>query len=203
MTRGPAVKVLVTGFKPYRNITVNTSAEVATALDKSGIDGVEIHTAVLPVSFTKAAGKIVSLLDEIKPGVLVMLGIASRTTSLRIEKAALNVYDKSKRQIDLPIDPEGPAAYLTPWPVAKLLKTLKRADIPACRSCHAGAYVCNYIFYTAARHIEGYQLGTRYGFVHLPCLPGEAARLGPETHASMSLKTATEGVKLIIKKLVK
>ena len=52
MTEKKTVKVLITGFKPYRNITVNTAAEVAAVLGKSEIDGADIHTAVLPVSFS-------------------------------------------------------------------------------------------------------------------------------------------------------
>ncbi len=197
------VRVLLTGFKPYRKITLNTSETVVTALRKDDLAGLDLHTAVLPVSFKQAPRKIISLIEDVRSDIIIMLGIASKTTSLRIEKAAMNVHDRSGRNKDIPIVPEGPAAFFTNWPVKRLLTALKRAKIPASLSYHAGTYVCNYTFYSVARHLTTTNQDTLFGFVHLPCLPEEAVNLGAKNHGSMSLELAVKGVEVIIRELVK
>ena len=201
-SNGP-VRILVTGFKPYRKITLNTSEAVVGTLKTGEFNTIDFHTAVLPVSFKQASRKITTLTEDIRPDIIIMLGIASKTTSLRIEKAAMNVHDRSSRNKDLPIVPEGPAAFFTNWPVKRLLTALKKAKVPTSLSYHAGTYVCNYTFYSVARHLTTTNQDTLFGFVHLPCLPEEAVNLGPKNHGSMSLELAVKGVAVIIRELVK
>ena len=192
-------RCLITGFKPFKTILANTSESVLHAVSECAIRDADIHSAVLPVQFTRSARTMTGLLDRYRPHVVLMLGINRNIPALAIEKMAVNSYDKSTTCKDLLIDPEGPPAFFTNYPVKDLLRALKRREVPTFLSYHAGTYVCNYLFYTTARYLSDHAPGTLYGFIRLP---GEAIRQGAQKHASMELPTILTGIEVVLKKLV-
>lgn len=201
-----SITCLVTGFEPFRNIRTNTSESVLQPLSALDVDAAVIRTAVLPVNFTRAAAIMTGLIKDIKPQVILMLGINRRIASLGIEKLAVNSYDKSASHKDLPIDPAGPPAFFTNFPVKKLLRALKRRRVPVFLSYHAGTYVCNFLYYTTARYLAQHAPDILFGFIHLPCLPEEAIRQGSPGNqgcrGSMELMTIVDGLGVVVKKLV-
>jgi len=167
-------RILVTGFKPFKNIRINTSEVLVKELEKRVFPGFILETAVLPVSFKNAPEKLIRRVEVFKPDILIMTGIALGIKNLELEKVALNIYNKGKQK-DLLISPDGPEAYFTNYPIVKILKKLSNKGIPSAISYTAGQYVCNYLYYKAAHHIISSGCEILFGFLHLPCLPEEVS----------------------------
>jgi pyroglutamyl-peptidase len=75
-----------------------------------------------------------------------------------------------------------------------MVAALRAAGIPASVSQSAGTYVCNHLFYGLQLRLAG--SGVRSGFMHLPLLPGQAARRPGQP--SLPLATMIDGVRLAL-----
>jgi len=93
----------------------------------------------------------------------------------------------------VPLAPEGPAAYLAPWPLDHLLDVLRQSGLPAAKSLSAGSYLCNAVFYHALHFLATRSRDIPAGFLHLPLLPEQAARKQPPP-ASMNLNDMVRGL---------
>lgn len=153
-------QVLVTGFEPFGGHEANPSQLVAEALD-----GV-----VLPVSYERAAARLLEALEERKPDLVVCFGLADDRTALAVERYAHNLDEATTTDNDgtpgsgSPIDAAGPLALASTLPVDEIVAALRAEEIPAEVSRDAGGYLCNHVFYSL-RHA-----GAAGGFVHLPPL---------------------------------
>jgi pyroglutamyl-peptidase len=74
-----------------------------------------------------------------------------------------------------------------------MLSSLKSRDIPSIISNHAGAYVCNHVFYTARHEIERLGAGIPCGFIHVPLMAEQDATPLPGG-AVLPLATLIEAV---------
>ena len=96
---------------------------------------------------------------------------------------------------ELPILPDGPAAYFTNIPLAPLVRHLQDQWLPAAISNTAGTFVCNCLFYQAMHQIAAASRSCQCDFVHIPyltgqsCLPAGTPTLSPESCLS-TLKQA-------------
>jgi len=77
---------------------------------------------------------------------------------------------------------------------------LRAAGIPASVSNSAGTFVCNHLFFglmhrIATRPAAG---GTRGGFIHIPLLPEQAARL-PGALPSLALETVVAALRIAVR----
>ena len=68
-------RVLLTGFEPFLQWTVNSSAEVVKAIEAEPPDGIELRTKVLPVVFAEAGGLLRREIDTFRPTVVLMLDL--------------------------------------------------------------------------------------------------------------------------------
>lgn len=116
------MRVLLTGFEHFGKYDVNPSKLVVKRLSGVGeaeLPGVEIHVAILPVSFRRAGEVLRSLLDELKPDIYIGLGLWAGVSYVTVERVAINVMDAripdndGYQPIDEPIGPMGPLAYST------------------------------------------------------------------------------------------
>jgi pyroglutamyl-peptidase len=174
--------ILVTGFGPFGRIEVNPSQVIVESLARSIASErrAQLVTEILPTEFRAAGDRITTLIREIRPTAVVSLGLAASAAVIRLERHALNLNDaiRPDNAGDLasgrPIDPAGPIGYWSTLPLDDILRALKGRDIPATISNHAGAYVCNHVFYTARREIERLGLTIASGFVHVPLMAEQA-----------------------------
>jgi pyroglutamyl-peptidase len=162
---------LVTGFEPFGEHEVNPSQLLVEAL--AGEPGVA--TAVLPVSYARAADELARAVRAAEPDVVVCFGLAERRTEVSVERFALNLDDAESADNDgvvsaAAIDPDGPAAYRSTLPVDGLVAALRGEGIPAGASRDAGGYLCNHVFYALMALLERERPGARGGFVHVPPL---------------------------------
>jgi len=198
-------RVLVTGFEPFELDTVNPSWEVARALDGWVCEGAEVRAARLPCVFGSAIDRLDSALAEYRPMLIVALGLAGTRAEISPERVAINVDDAripdngGRQPIDVPVVPGAPAAYFSTLPIKAIVRDLRAAGVPASVSNTAGTFVCNHVFYALMHRLATRPelAAARGGFVHLPCLPEQAARLGAAP--SMALATQIEGLRTLLR----
>jgi pyroglutamyl-peptidase len=212
---------LVTGFAPYAGRGRNPAADIASALDGRSIAEVPIVGRLLPVALDEIADKAESLLNELKPRVVISVGLWPGETMVRIERVGLNLADfeipdnHGRLAYDESLSGNGPAAKFTTLPVRKIEAAMLAAGIPSRISNSAGSFLCNaclYSFLSASEKAPG----TRCGFVHVPYLPEqvvgllrqlkEEAKL--EAHqradfASMDLATGTRAVAIALETVLR
>ena len=166
-------KVLLTGFEPFGKATLNPSGEIVKQ-----ISGDNIVTAILPVAYAQSAERLLALIAEHKPDVVISLGQAEGRTHISPERIAINLDDarladnEGVIRNDVPIIASGPVAYESTLPVKDIVKAINDAGVPAAVSLSAGAFLCNHVFYVAQDHFKGTKV--RSGFVHVPLMDEQA-----------------------------
>jgi pyroglutamyl-peptidase len=161
-------RVLATGFEPFDGSSVNPSEEIVEALDG------EVATALLPVSYARAAAELRGAVRASSPDVVICFGQADGRTEISIERFAHNLDEAVKTDNDgaagsgTAIDPGGPAAYPATLPVDELVAALRAEAIPAAPSRDAGGYLCNHVFYVLMGLLEAERPQALGGFVHVP-----------------------------------
>jgi pyroglutamyl-peptidase len=191
--------ILLTGFEPFGGERVNPSAEVARALHGRTIDGARVVGIVLPCVFGASIDTLRNAIDAHRPQLVLALGQAAGREGFTLERVAINLDDAriadnaGAQPIDAPVVARGPAAHFTTLPIKAMVAALHDAGHTASVSYSAGTFVCNHVFY-GLQHALKRRRSVRSGFMHLPCLPEQAARGTP----SMTLTTMVEGVGLAL-----
>ena len=166
-------KVLLTGFEPFGTATSNPSGEIVKQ-----ISGDNIVTAILPVTYAQSAERLLSLINQHNPDVVLCLGQAEGRTQITPEKVAINLDDArlpdnaGVQRSDVKILDDGPDAYFTSLPIKEMVDAAKAAGVPASVSLSAGAFLCNHVFYVAQNKFAGSKV--RSGFVHVPLMDSQA-----------------------------
>ncbi|GKT25795.1 pyroglutamyl-peptidase I [Acidovorax sp. SUPP3334] len=202
--------VLVTGFEPFERDTVNPSWEVARALDGWQHGGATVQAERLPCVFGKAAQALDEALARWQPALVICLGLAGGRTEVSIERVAINLDDAriadnaGQQPVDTAVVPGAPAAYFSTLPIKAIVRDLRAEGLPAAVSNTAGTFVCNHLFY-ALMHRLAQQAGgaaarqppARGGFIHVPYLPEQAARVPGAP--SVALDTQVQALRAVIR----
>ena len=176
--------VLVTGFEPFGGEDTNPSWEICRALP-AAIGRAPLETLLVPTQFRRAIEETAAAIERANPRLVILLGQAGGRACLSVERVAINVNDAripdnhGAQPVDGPVVNGGPAAYFSNLPVKAMLQAIRNEGVAAELSNSAGTFVCNHVFY-ALMHQLVTQPGlraTRGGFLHLPCLPEQAAAL--------------------------
>ena len=171
-------RILVTGFGPFPDTPFNASQALVEDLrgDKADSDQkAEIFTAILPTNWRQAPVRTVSLIGDIKPDVVLHLGVSSRANGLEIETRAFNVtccapdctgsYPPGHY-----VRRGGPPILKTMLPAKRLLLKLRLAGVPASLSPDAGRYLCNAVLYESLFQAKRMPNAPFTGFIHIPAL---------------------------------
>lgn len=210
--------LLLTGFEPYGGRGVNPSGEVAKALNSFQINGFEVVSKTIPVSFNGLQERIGTLIKDCNPAAVISMGLWPGEPMIRLERFAVNLTD-----FEIPdndglyldkgnISDQGRLALRATLPLQEITENLLANGIPARTSNTAGTFLCNATLLHALQIIEDHGLTTPCGFVHLPYLPQQVAELvvdlkkerQTELHqradlASMSLSTMTVAIEICLK----
>lgn len=207
-------RVLVTGFSVFPGAPVNpTSWAVETLLsEKWQPHNARVFAHTLPVRFDLWEREMEPLLDKLRPDIVVAFGLSAKATGVTLESTAHNVV-----AVDRPdhtgacatgacVIDSGPPRYATALPLAAVETALRAARIPVCPSDSAGDYLCNLTFYRLVALVArgGPQMA---GFIHVPYLDTQVARLAAEGHTVPHASTLTEAqliaaVKIIVETCV-
>ncbi len=167
-------KILLTGFEPFGKASSNPSGEIVKQ-----IAGDNIVTAILPVAYAQSAERLLALIAEHNPDVVISLGQAEGRTQITPERVAINLDDarladnEGVTRNDVKILEGGPDAYFSTLPIKEIVEAIQAKGIPAAVSLSAGAFLCNHVFYIAQNKFAG--TSVRSGFVHVPLMDSQAS----------------------------
>jgi len=217
------IRVLITGFGPYGNTTINPSLAVVKLLQKNEcldrvnyyVDGAEIIAKQASCEFNTCIEETIAYIHELNPDAVIMLGEYPGRSMVTIERVAINYNDSTRYGCadNKGYAPQGektatygPDAYLSTLPLRRIVKDLRSNGIPADISGDAGTLMCNHIMYGILNYIKhnaksDYR-GILAGFVHLPALPETAALDENLGMPSMTAELSCQAVKCIVASLV-
>jgi pyroglutamyl-peptidase len=165
------MSILVTAFGPFDGRSENASAlalrELRAALP-------EIRTRILPVDSVIAPARLRQALRLIRPEILILLGEAAGSKTIRLETTAFNELDfcipdiSGRQPITRPIRRDAPPIRRSTLPLTQIHRHLSANDHEAVISNNPGRYLCNQVLYTALDYLELHALPCRAGFIHLP-----------------------------------
>ncbi len=183
--------VLVTGFKPFGNYDVNPSELIAENLNGTTIDGVKIVGISLEVEWNISYNKTLELIERYDPCAVVSIGLAPKSSIIRLEKLAVNLRrDESFPFIHL-IQKRSPLFLTTDVNLYKISADMKKENISSRVSYFAGFYLCNYLFYRLLDYKEKNDPELKVMFIHVPPLD------------EMDFQEMTDGVKIAISHLIR
>ena len=199
-------KILITGFEPFGGESLNPSQILLEKLQQDSAFLAQADFVLLPVSFANAKPKLQEILLHNSYDRVFLLGQAGGRETVCLEQVALNWMGGVRDEAgflpeDGAIEPLAPAAYISDLPLRALANKLKGEGFPVSVSLTAGAFLCNFVYFTACQILEKQGRGARALFVHVPYLP-EQVRAKPEK-ASLDLELMHSSVYEILKLLVK
>jgi pyroglutamyl-peptidase len=196
-TRQPDRTILVTGFEPFGDESVNPSQEIARQLHGLQVGAHRVVAGLLPCVFGGSRMELRRLIKQHRPTVVICLGLAAGRREVTPERVALNIDDAriadnaGKQPLDRPVVRGGPAAYWSTLPIKAIVEALQARRIPATVSQTAGTFVCNHVFYGLMHDLARPSAGKlmRGGFIHVPALPVTGRK-----RPSLPLETSVEAV---------
>lgn len=163
--------ILLTGFEPFGGVDANPSWEAVCRVPDR-VAGHDVHRLRLPVVYGEAAALLRDAIARLRPEIVICCGVANGRQAVTPELVAVNyrcaaIPDNAGQQYSgQPIDPAGPAAYMTHLPIQDLIAAVKAAGVPCGLSLSAGAYVCNDVYFALLSAEAEY--GHRGLFIHVP-----------------------------------
>jgi pyroglutamyl-peptidase len=144
------MKVLVSGFEPFLHHQTNPSQLVAKKL--ADIDN-NITCITLPVSYERSFNLLKDKIEEIKPELIICLGLASERKTIDLERFALNKADAKTADNDqviyenVTLNIAAPLALESSFPINDWIYHAQKNSWPVSISNHAGTYVCNCLLF--------------------------------------------------------
>lgn len=170
------MKVLVTGFEPFGNDSINPALEIIKALPKKN-DDIDLVGVEIPTVFGKSLKSLEEYIEAHRPDIVICLGLAGGRKKISIERVAINIDDarmddnSGNRPIDEKIYADGENAYFSNLPIKRMAKAIRDVNIPVEISNSAGTFVCNHLMYGLMYLIDKKYPEIRGTFIHLPFLP--------------------------------
>lgn len=190
-------RLLLTGFEPFLNHSINPTEEIIHALNEKKIGDWQITGKVLPVDFHSTGKRMIEFIHSEKPDAIISLGLAAGRDRITPERIAINCNDGAKDNQGYEPDGEkiaenGPDGYFSTLPIKNMVQALKDEGIPAKISNTAGAYLCNHVMYQALHEINQQQWDIPSGFIHIPASHRLALHSNVPSFAQTDLHHAIE-----------
>lgn len=182
--------ILITGFGRFPGAPFNPSGPLARAVARRRRPAFADTRRVLHIFETSYAAvdrDLPKLLAKHKPDIVLMFGLAGRTSYVRIETRARNARsilfpDVTGYRPDARTIASGKPAIRGPAPFARLLGAARATGTAARLSRDAGRYLCNYVYWRA---LEASRSGTPLAqFIHVPWVPIVKRRPGRKRRMS-------------------
>jgi len=183
--------VLVTGFKPFGNYNINPSELIAENLNGTTIDGAKIVGISLEVEWNISYNKTLEAIERYDPCAVVSIGLAPKSSLIRLEKLAVNLRWNEGFPFIRFIQKRSPLLLATDVNLQEISADMKKENISSRVSYFAGFYLCNYLFYRLLDYKEKNDPELKVVFIHVPPLD------------EMNLQEMTDGVKIAITHLIR
>lgn len=197
-------KLLLTGFRPFLDYTVNPTMKIVEALDGTKVGNYEVIGKIMQVDFNSSGEALLKFINEEDPDAVISLGLAAGRYKMTPERIAINFKDgavdnEGNKPVDEPIRIEGEPAYLSTLPVRKMVDSLLANGLPATISNTAGAYLCNNVMYEGLHYAKTHKPDMPSGFIHIPASHELAIQHG--RIPSWSHEDLLKGVRICIEAL--
>lgn len=197
-------KLLLTGFEPFLDFTVNPTMRIVEELDGMEIGGYTVIGKIMPVDFGTSGSRLLKFIEEIKPDAVISLGLAAGRFKMTPERIAINFKDgpvdnEGNKPVDEPIREEGEPGYLSTLPIRQMVDRLIANNLPAEISNTAGAYLCNNVMYEGLHFAKTQKPEMPSGFIHMPASHELAIQHGKIP--SWSHDDLTRGIRICIEVL--
>lgn len=195
--------VILSHFEPFGGDGINASEIVARKVAGTRSD---LRVVELPTVFDDAFIPLMTEIERIKPEAIIMLGQAAGRTTVTPEKVAINWKESTTADNNgyiargERISISGADAYFSTLPLAEIIDSLQKEELPVSLSFTAGTFVCNYLFYRTMEYLTSTNKCLPAGFVHIPCIPRQA--VGKNGLASMDVALSAEILSRIINVIV-
>lgn len=199
------MKILVTGFDPFGENTINPSIEAVKLLPDT-VQNIEIVKLEIPTKFDESAILVQDIIIKEEPDYVLHIGQAGGRSEMTPERVAINVDDASiadnagKQPIDQTIQVNGEAAYFSTLPVKAMVQYMTEAGVAASVSNTAGTFVCNHIMYQTLHFLKTRFSDIKAGFIHIPFLPQQV--VNRPNMASMPLDEIVRGIAAALKAII-
>ncbi|MBU9721863.1 MULTISPECIES: pyroglutamyl-peptidase I [Bacillaceae] len=174
-------RILISGFEPFGDLKTNPTMELIERLNSKSIPNLEINTIILPVVYNQCAAELIEYINEIKPDLVLSLGVAVGRSAITPERIAINIQDTvgegksgdnhGDMPTDRPVERSGPDGLFSTLPIREMVQLLSNNGIPAQISNTAGTYICNNTMYSVLLHLKNNFPEMKAGFVHVPATP--------------------------------
>jgi len=199
-------KVLITGFDPFGDDSVNPALEAVKKLAGIVTEKYEVQVREIPTVFNKSLKYLEKAILQIQPDIVICVGQAGGRSDITVERIAINVNDaripdnEGNQPVDTPVVEGGPVAYWSTLPIKAMVKEMRDKGIPASVSQTAGTFVCNHLFYGLMHQLAQLNDPPIGGFIHIPYLPEQAVKHPGKP--SMDLETIVKGLRTAIEAAV-
>lgn len=162
------MKILVTAFGPFGGRSLNASSLALAELKRRMPF---LNTRILPVDSVLAPRRLARAMREVRPDVLILLGEAGGSTTIRLETTAWNELDfripdiAGRQPQKQPIHSSAPDRLHSTLPLGQIHDHLLGAGHEVSLSTDPGRYLCNQVLFHALC-LGG--SGIPAGFIHLP-----------------------------------
>ncbi|NP_001018362.1 pyroglutamyl-peptidase 1 [Danio rerio] len=165
--------VVVTGFEPFGEHTVNASWVAVQELEKLGLgDDINLHVAEVPVEYQAVQNLLPSLWKDHLPQLVVHVGVSGMATTVTLEQCGHNQgYMRMDNCMFCPVSrccvDGGPDCIHSVIDMDMVCKRVNSSGLGVSVSVSkdAGRYLCDYTYYMSLFVGEG-----RSAFVHVPPL---------------------------------
>jgi pyroglutamyl-peptidase len=180
--------VLITGFGPFPGMPRNPSGTIATQLAwlrRPALQNLTRAAHLFPTSYAAVDRDLPKLMVKHRPKILIMFGVAGRTTFMRVETVARNRQSVLHPDAvgDTPLAPtttkKAPSHRRGRAPFVRLQHAARLAGADARLSHDAGTYICNYVYWRALEAAGKGHTPDVVVFVHVPNLRSRKRRKAP------------------------
>jgi pyroglutamyl-peptidase len=168
--------VLLTGFGPFPGAPFNPTAALAKRLAarrRPAFADVRRVAHVFQTSYAAVERELPALLEQVRPDVVLLFGVATRSKYLRIETRARNARSPlfpdaaGDRPGAATIDLGAPVTRAGRAPQRALLAAIRAQRLPVRFSHSAGRYLCNFAYWRALTLTHGGN-APLVQFIHVP-----------------------------------
>ena len=206
------LRLLITGFGPFPGAPFNPTEPLVARLlrlRRPALSDVELVGHIFPVTYHDVDHQLPGLLASHRPHALLMFGLATRTSYLRIEARARNAVTMlwpdagrtKPRKGSIAGDRD---AQMFGSHAGKLLRAAAATGIDVRPSRDAGSYLCNYLSWRAIESTRRDGGPSLAAFVHIPLVPRDSCQASsPDKITLEQLVDAGEATLLELVKLTR
>jgi pyroglutamyl-peptidase len=173
------LRILITGFGPFPGAPFNPTEPLVARLlrlRRPSLSEVELAGHIFPVTYRDVDCQLPNLLASLRPHALLMFGLATRTSYIRVETRARNAVTmlwpdagRAKPRKGSIAGDRGAQSFGAH--TARLLRAASATGVDVRASRDAGSYLCNYLSWRAIEASEREGGPHLAAFVHVPLVP--------------------------------